>query len=115
MNMKWVLVYYILILLTMTGWAVARADTWVGPDCTMAWDHSTPDVVQGYHVVCDGTQAGDTPDQTITCVALGITQGHHECYVTAYNPTGESGASNTLPFVFTVSAPDAPTGVSVSP
>ena len=115
MNMKWLLIYYVLILALVTGWAAARADTWVGPNCTMSWDHPAPDVVQGYHVICNGTQAGDTAEQTITCATLEIAEGKHECYVTAYNPTGESGASNTLPFVFTVSAPVAPTGVSVSP
>jgi hypothetical protein len=93
----------------------APALDWVGPTCTLLWDHSTPDVVQEYRVFIDGVKAGATPDQTITCAALAVTEGRHDAYVTAYNPSGESGASNTVPFVFTVSAPVAPTGAAISP
>ena len=115
MKAKHFLVYYVLILLAVTVWAAARADTWASPEQSLAWDHPTPDVVQGYRIFCEAVKAGDTANQTITLAELTITEGRHECYVIAYNPSGESGASNTVPFVFTTSAPDTPTGVVISP
>jgi hypothetical protein len=113
--MKRLLLYYVLILLAVTGWAVTQADTWVGPGCSLAWDHATPDVVQEYRVYIDGVQAFATPDQGATCEDIGLVQGAYTAHVTAANPTGESGASNIVPFVFTVSAPVAPTGATISP
>ena len=101
-------------LLLLVAAPVSALD-WVSPTCSFVWDHSTPDVVQGYHFFLNGVQVGDTAEQTITCQTLGVTVGRHEAYVTAYNPSGESEASNTVPFVFTTAAPVAPIGVSVKP
>jgi hypothetical protein len=115
MKTKWFLICYIIILPAVTGWAAAQAGTWVGPGCSLAWDHPTPDVVQEYRIYIDGVQALATPDQSAACADLGLVQGAYIAHVTAANPTGESGPSNTVPFVYTESAPDAPTGVVILP
>lgn len=104
----------ILLLLPLATISAAPL-VWVGPNCTVGWDHPTPDVVQGYRVYLDGSPVVDTTEQTTNCAAMGVTVGQHEAYVTAYNPAGGSGASNTVPFVFIDAAPAAPTGVALSP
>jgi len=106
-----------LLIIALTGCAVSQAEavTWVGEGCSLAWEHPTPEVVQEYRVYIDGVQRFATPDLVAACTDLNLTQGSYSVHVTASNPSGESGASNTVPFVFTVSAPDSPTGVVISP
>lgn len=114
-TMKQFITYYGIIFALMIGWSAAQADTWVGPGCSLVWDHATPELVQEYRVYLDGVQAFATPDIGATCADLGLAQGKYTAHVTAANPAGESGASNSVPFVFTVSAPDTPTGVVILP
>ena len=93
---------------------------WVGPDCEISWEPNPPaEMVQGYNihirntggpmVVIDASVGNAT---STTCSAQGLTQGRYEAWVTAYNPVGESGPSNVVPFVLVTSAPDSPGGVT---
>lgn len=99
---------------------LAWGEVWVGPDCVMTWDPPVVGPVQGYRVyVSSGSPVNvaitDVGANTqTTCNQANAAQGDNEVYVTAYNPVGESGPSETVPFVLVVSAPGVPGGVSVT-
>lgn len=87
---------------------IARAEgNIVGPDCTLTWDPPTSGpAVDGYRVYVGSTstvktQRAETVNTTISCADLNLSEGQHYAHVTAYNVAGESGESNTLPFVVT--------------
>lgn len=113
-------IWLIGIMVTIIGTcSLARAETWVGPDCLFKWDANPADqLVEGYRihirnrggdlVVIDASVGSAT--QT-TCSAQGLTQGRFEAWVTAYNPAGESGPSAVVPFVLAQTEPNTPGGV----
>ena len=93
---------------------------WVGPDCLIWWESNPPaELVQGYNVHIRSTSGPTVVVDTnvgnavsTTCSAQGLSNGRYEVWVTAYNPAGESGPSNVVPFALATSAPGAPGGVT---
>ena len=97
----------------------ATAQVWTGPGWGLRWDANPPqELVQGYRVyiqqndplVISETDVGNRTEIEFT--ELNLMQGRYEAYVTAYNPAGESEASNVVPFVYVTAAPGEPNGVS---
>lgn len=109
-----------LLCFTLGFTATAATETWVSLACKLSWQApTTGGEVQGYWVYIEpaGGQAvkanvGNVTE--VTCKKLGILEGTYKAWVTAYNPVGESEASNIVPFVLIVSAPAPPNGVGVS-
>ena len=100
--------------------ALAAAETWVSPNCTIRWQAPTGgSEVEGYNVYLKQTDATsrvtDVGDKLeVLCEDLNLSVGRWSVYVTAYNPAGESEASNIVPFVLVASAPASPNGVAVN-
>lgn len=96
--------------------ALAQVPVWVGPDCRIRWDHNPPaELVQGYSIHIRRTDGPILVVDTVlgyvnetTCGAHSLAQGRYDVWVTAYNPAGESGPSETIPFVLATGAPGTP-------
>ncbi len=106
------------VVLSLLSSAV-MAQVWSGPGWGLRWQPNPPqELVQGYRVyiqqndplIINETDIGNRT--TIAFTELNLTQGRYEAYVTAYNPAGESEASNVVPFVYVTSAPGEPNGLS---
>ena len=84
-------------------------------DCTISWTAAgTGPAADGFRLWWGSTtgarnnsfDAGSA--LTTTCRAAGFAEGQHYVVVRAYNANGESGDSNEIPFVLTLSPPDPP-------
>jgi hypothetical protein len=94
---------YILALLIVCLISPVRADTPLEPQSGFEWDLVEDARVIGYRVYINGQRhavdilQGDT---NVDCAELGLANGEHEIYVTAYSQHQESAPSNTLQFTF---------------
>lgn len=107
-----------LILAIGAGIKSAHAEGVItGPDCSARWT-APSGTVQGYRIYVGATattktQRAHVASTSVQCSALNLVAGQHYVHVTAYNAAGESGASNTLPFVLVTAAPGVPTGLEL--
>lgn len=97
---------------------IARAEGPVIGSCSLTWDASTGHV-DGYRVYVgtsptNKAQAAETVSTSIPCSALNLTEGQNYAHVTAYNVAGESGASDTVPFVLVTTPPGVPVNLRLS-
>lgn len=120
---KWILVFAAAAFLIAPQIAEAQAVVQV-PFATATLQWGAPiggDPPLNYHVKCkDRTSGVNLPVATvvvpITQVAVNTVipgPGKFECFITASNDFGESGASNTLPFDAGV-APNQPVNLGIS-
>ena len=115
-------IIWLLFLATFLGLPTwVKAETWIAPDThQLVWDaNPSTEMVEGYRVYVESTGPNALLANQVVglatripLVVFDLPQGRYRAWVTAYNPLGESGPSNVVPFVLVRSVPGDPGGVS---